>query len=58
MTDENKNISMQLWISKNAGVFVKLMTFTAAIIAFPIVTFFLTLHSLFEGNKHTIDRKR
>ncbi|KAI8088378.1 hypothetical protein BDF21DRAFT_217530 [Thamnidium elegans] len=38
------------FIAKNAGMLVKLMTFSAALLAFPILTFFCTLHTLFEGN--------
>lgn len=41
--------SLHAWISQNLDVLVKLMVFTAALFAFPIVTFFVTLHSLFDG---------
>ncbi|KAG2209367.1 hypothetical protein INT46_002610 [Mucor plumbeus] len=41
---------LHAWISQNLDVLVKLMVFTAALFAFPIVTFFVTLHSLFDGN--------
>jgi hypothetical protein len=37
------------FIAQNAGTMVKLATFSAALFAFPIVTFFVTLHSLFDG---------
>jgi hypothetical protein len=40
---------LHAWISQNLDVLVKLMVFTAALFAFPIVTFFVTLHSLFDG---------
>lgn len=40
---------LHVWISQNLDVLVKLMVFTAALFAFPIVTFFVTLHSLFDG---------
>lgn len=40
---------LNVWISQNLDVLVKLMVFTAALFAFPIVTFFVTLHSLFDG---------
>jgi hypothetical protein len=39
-----------VWISQNLNVLIKLFVFTAALFAFPILTFFLTLHSLFDGN--------
>ncbi|KAK4521861.1 uncharacterized protein ATC70_004399 [Mucor velutinosus] len=42
--------SLHSWIGENSGVLVKLMVFTAALFAIPIVTFFTTLHSLFDGN--------
>lgn len=40
---------VHVYISNNAGTLVKLATFSAALFAFPIVTFFLTLHSWFDG---------
>ncbi|CAO3699968.1 unnamed protein product [Rhizopus stolonifer] len=49
MADETPK-TLNAWIAENSGVFVKLMTFTAALFGFPILTFFLTLHSWFEGN--------
>jgi hypothetical protein len=39
-----------MYLGNNAGTLVKLATFSAALFAFPIVTFFLTLHSWFDGN--------
>lgn len=42
--------SIHVWISQNLNVLVKLFIFTAALFVFPILTFFLTLHSLFDGN--------
>ncbi|KAI9358842.1 hypothetical protein BD770DRAFT_387066 [Pilaira anomala] len=41
---------VHVFISQNAGMLVKLLSFSAALFAFPILTFFCTLHSLFEGN--------
>ncbi|KAG2206108.1 hypothetical protein INT47_003757 [Mucor saturninus] len=41
---------LHVFIGQNAGVITKLLGFSAALFAFPIVTFFLTLHSLFDGN--------
>lgn len=38
------------WISNNLHIIYKLVFFTAALFAFPILAFFLTLHSLFDGN--------
>ncbi|CAO0802388.1 unnamed protein product [Mucor circinelloides] len=45
-----ETMSLHSWIGENSSVLVKLMVFTAALFAFPIVTFFATLHSLFDGN--------
>ncbi|CAO3643053.1 unnamed protein product [Mucor fragilis] len=45
-----ENASLHQWIGENSSVLVKLMVFTAALFAIPIVTFFTTLHSLFDGN--------
>ncbi|KAL9548139.1 hypothetical protein MBANPS3_005820 [Mucor bainieri] len=42
--------SFHSWIGENSAVLVKLMVFTAALFAVPIVTFFATLHTLFDGN--------
>ncbi|CAO3625997.1 unnamed protein product [Mucor hiemalis] len=42
--------TIQEFISRNAGTMVKLSVFSAALFAFPILTFFCTLHSLFHGN--------
>lgn len=44
-----ETMSLHSWIGENSSVLVKLMVFTAALFAFPIVTFFATLHSLFDG---------
>lgn len=46
---EEKNKSLQQWITDNSGVFTKLITFTVALFAFPILTFFYTVHNWFEG---------
>ncbi|KAI8646133.1 hypothetical protein BD408DRAFT_410734 [Parasitella parasitica] len=46
----NESISLHAYVAENSDVLVKLMVFTAALCAFPIVTFFMTLHSLFDGN--------
>ncbi|KAI8355139.1 hypothetical protein BD560DRAFT_407260, partial [Blakeslea trispora] len=46
---EQETVSLQVWMNDNMGVLVKLIVFTAALFAFPILTFFLTLHSLFDG---------
>lgn len=40
---------VHVFVSQNAGMLVKLLSFSAALFAFPILTFFCTLHSLFEG---------
>ncbi|KAI9283145.1 hypothetical protein BY458DRAFT_495571 [Sporodiniella umbellata] len=47
---EQTDKPFKVWIEENANVILKLMTFTAALLVGPILTFFLTLHSLFEGN--------
>jgi hypothetical protein len=46
---EEKNKSLQQWITDNSGVFTKLITFTIALFALPILTFFYTVHNWFEG---------
>lgn len=46
---EQEMTSIQEFIGRNAGTMVKLSVFSAALFAFPIVTFFCTLHSLFDG---------
>lgn len=46
--------SIQEFIGRNAGTMVKLSVFSASLFAFPIVTFFCTLHSLFDGECHDI----
>ncbi|OBZ90410.1 Vacuolar ATPase assembly integral membrane protein vma-21 [Choanephora cucurbitarum] len=48
--EKQETVSLQVWMNDNMDVLVKLIVFTAALFAFPILTFFLTLHSLFEGN--------
>ncbi|KAI9478283.1 MAG: vacuolar ATPase assembly integral membrane protein vma21 [Benjaminiella poitrasii] len=51
ITSPNKEFTpLYIWMGENSAVLVKLAVFTAALFALPIVTFFLTLHSLFEGN--------
>jgi hypothetical protein len=42
---------LYVWISQNVNVLTKLFVFTAALFAFPILTFFATLHTLFDGNR-------
>ncbi|KAI8064304.1 uncharacterized protein B0P05DRAFT_554898 [Gilbertella persicaria] len=48
--EQQETVSIYAWVNDNLNVLVKLMVFTAALFAFPILTFFLTLHSLFDGN--------
>jgi ABC-type Fe3+ transport system permease subunit len=45
--------ALYTWISVNLDVIYKLVFFTAALFAFPILTFFITLHSLFEGKEES-----
>ena len=42
-------VTVQEFIGRNASTMVKLSVFSASLFAFPIVTFFTTLHSLFDG---------
>lgn len=42
---------VHVFIGQNAGMLVKLLGFSAALFAFPILTFFMTLHSLFDGKE-------
>lgn len=45
---------VHVFIGQNAGMLVKLLSFSAALFAFPIVTFFATLHSLFDGKYYFV----
>jgi hypothetical protein len=46
-----EQVSIQEFIGRNSATMVKLSIFSASLFALPILTFFCTLHSLFDGKK-------